>query len=394
VIGRASRGFALLLMLLPLGVAADDQTASDDALSDDAILGAPADSSMVVRSARLRLSFSDQAGHGYQSQAERASVATPGSEQLYVEQPQLEVEATQGKLTHRLWVPVDVVTAASADAIDATSSASRKNESVSFDLNTTYHATPSTEGSLRAATHIEEPFRSYQMGVGIAHSFAQDNALIAASVNQSIDEFDRFTIIGTRRGRAYRSSSNGNLALTQLLSPTTIGYVGYGGTLQVGELSNTWNAVRVGEHKLGREYLPRARGRHAFLARLAQALPFDAALHASYRFYADSWRVRAHTLETELFQRLGRVLVLRGVYRLHTQNAPWFWTSEIADGPVRSADSDLASFHAQTIGGGVAIDVARVGGLHSLHADLGYERYFRSNDLRVNVYTCGVGFGF
>ena len=394
MIGRASPWVALLLLFSPLGVAADGAAGAVDALSDEAILGPPAEPSMVVRSLRLRLTFYDQMGRGYQSQAERASAATPGSERLYVEQPQLEVVATQGDLTHRLWVPVDIVTAASADALDATSSASRNNESVGFDLSSTYHATAKTDGTLRAAAHLEEPFRSYQMGVGLTHSFAQDNALAALSVNQALDEFDRFTILGVRRGRAYRSSSNANLALTQLLSPTTIGYVGYGGTLQVGELSNTWNAVRIEGGKLGREYLPRARGRHALLVRLAQALPFAAALHAGYRFYADSWHVRAHTLEAELFQRLSRALYVRATYRFHTQNAPWFWTSEVADGPIRSADSDLAAFAAHTIGGGASIDIAKIGGVQSLHADLGYERYFRSNDLHVNVYTCGVGFGF
>jgi hypothetical protein len=60
----------------------------------------------------------------------------------------------------------------------------------------------------------------------------------------------------------------------------------------------------------------------------------------------------------------------------------------------RSADSDLAGLHAQTVGGGLAIDLDSVGQLRRMHADVGYERYFRSNDLRVNVYTCAVGFGF
>jgi hypothetical protein len=389
----APRWLWLLLSLsLPLGVAADDGGAGDGGLSDEAILGPTP--SMVVRAMRLRLTFYEQDGRGYQSQADRSSVAAPGSERLYVEQPQLEVEATQGRLTHRLWLPVDVVTAASADALDATTSASRNNESVGFDISSSYRATSATEGTLRAAAHIEEPFRSYQLGAAVSHAFAEDNALVSASVNQAVDEFDRFTIVGIRRGRAYRSSSNGNLALTQLLSPTTVGYLGYGGTLQVGELSNTWNAVRVPGGKLGREYLPRERARHALLGRLSQALPWQGALHASYRFYADSWRIRAHTLEAQLLQRVARALYLRATYRFHTQNAPWFWTSDVAGGPIRSADSDLAALQAHTIGGAAALDLERVGGVRNLHADIGYERYFRSNDLHVNVYTCAVGFGF
>jgi hypothetical protein len=60
----------------------------------------------------------------------------------------------------------------------------------------------------------------------------------------------------------------------------------------------------------------------------------------------------------------------------------------------RTADSDLASFTAQTVGGAAALDLPLRGGVRELHFDLGYERYFRSNDLRVNIYTCAVGFRF
>jgi hypothetical protein len=378
----------LALLLLPLGVAA-----GDDSLSDAEILGPP--SGMTVQSLRLRLSYYDQQGRGYQSQAQRANDAGPGSEALLVEQPQLELVATQGRLTHRLWLPVDIVTAASADALDVMSSASRKNEAGSFDLTTTYHANAATEGSLRAAVHFEEPFRSFQMGAGGSHSFAEDNTVVSASVNQALDEFDRFDIHGTRIGRVYRSSTNANLGLTQLLSQTTIGYLGYGGTIQAGELSNTWNAVPLSNGKLGREYLPRTRQRHALVGRVAQALPWDGALHGAYRFYTDSWQIRAHTLESNLYQRLSRAFYLRLTYRFHSQTAPAFWsTAAEPRASFRSADSDLADLRAHTLGAGAAMDLADLGGVRELHIDLGYDRYFRSNDLRVNIYTCGVGFRF
>jgi hypothetical protein len=384
------RALAMLCVLvwLPFNVAADDGD-----LSDEHILGAR--SGMRLTSLRLRLTAFDQDGHGYQSRADRAGVRKPGSEWLLVDQPQLEMVATSGRLTHRLWVPVDVVTSASADALDVIATASRHNESASFDLSSTYHVRPGSDVTLRAAVHVEEPFRSYQFGAGFAHSFADDNAVLSASVNQSTDEFDRFDIFGHRFGRTYRSSTNGNIGLSQLLSPTTVAYIGYGGTLQLGELSNTWNAVPLDDGTLGREYLPRRRGRHALLVRFAQALPWQGALHGSYRFYLDTWQIHAHTFEGNLWQHLGRAVSARLTYRYHSQNAPDFWTTDAAPGAVfRSADSDLAGLHAQTVGGGLAIDLASVGQLRRMHVDVGYERYFRSNDLRVNVYTCAVGFGF
>jgi hypothetical protein len=383
-----------LCVLLLAAVLAAAPARADDGLSDEAILGSrPA---FLIESMRLRYTHFDQEGHGYQSQADRPSPTQPGSEWLSVDQPQLEVVAQQGKFTHRLWVPIDVVSAASPDALDAVSTASRTNEAASFDLSSTYHASPVSEVTLHAAFHLEEPFRSWTLGVGGARSFADGNTTIAASLNQVFDWLDRFNLFGTRLGRRYRSSSNGNLSVTQLLSPTTVAYLGYGVTVQIGELSNTWNAVPLDSGELGLEQLPHLRHRHAFVGRIAQVLPWKAIVKGFYRFYVDNWGILAHTIEAQLYQRFGRHFYLRASYRYHVQTAASFFSlsAPAADGALRTADSDLAEFTAQTVGVLAAIDLKFVGRLQGLHLDVGYERYFRTNDLRVNIYTCSAGFRF
>jgi hypothetical protein len=371
----------LLLLLLALPARADDD------LSSQAILGTP--SRFRVESVRLRFTHYDQGGHGYQSQADRPSAQDPGKETLRVEQAQGEVVARQGKFTHRLWVPVDVVTAASPDALDAVSSASRLNTASTVDLSSTYHASPSSEITLREGFHLEEPFRSWLFGLGGARAFADGNTTLAASVNQAFDWLDRFELDGTRTGRAFRSSSNANLSVTQLLSPTTVGLVGYGATVQVGELSNGWNAVPLDDGKLGREHLPQLRHRHALVGRIAQALPWRGAAKGLYRFYIDDWRIRAHTVEGQLYQRLGRHLYLRGSYRYDQQTAARYFSlsAPAGEAALRTADSDLAAFHASTFGVLAAIDID-LPGAQVLHFDLGFDRFIRSNDLHSNVYTC------
>jgi uncharacterized protein DUF3570 len=380
----------LLLLALPARAGADG---GDDPLSSQEILGTPA--GFRIESARVRFTHFDQDGHGYQSQAERSSPGQPGRERLTVEQAQAEVVARQGNFTHRLWVPVDVVTAASPDALDAVSSASRLNTAETADLSTTYHATPQSELTVRGGLHLEEPFRAWLLGVGGAHSFADGNTTVAGSLNQAVDWFDRFDLEGTRVGRRFRSSTNANLSLTQLLSPTTVGLVGYGATVQIGELGNGWNAVPLADGTLGLEELPRLRHRHALVGRMAQWLPWSGAAKGLYRFYVDDWGILAHTFEGQLYQRLGRHLYLRGSYRYDTQRAArYFSVSASTDtGALRTADSDLAAFHATTIGvlAAIDIDLARA---RILHFDLGFERFVRSNDLRSNVYSCSSGFRF
>lgn len=383
----------LLAIALLLAVPLAGGLYADEPLSDSAILGP--DPGFHIDSLRLRYTHYDQEGRGYQSQADRSSPAEPGSEAVTVEQPQLEVVATQGRFTHRLWVPVDIVTAASPDALDAISTASRTNEAASLDLTSTYHMSHTSDLFLRAAFHLEEPFRSWALGVGGSRSFADDNTVISASLNQVFDWLDRFNIFGTRLGRDYRSSTNANLGVTQLLSPTTVAHLDYGVTVQLGQLSNTWNAVPLSIGSLGNELLPNLRHRHAFVGRIAQALPWWGAIHGFYRFYVDNWGIVAHTFEVALYQRVSRWGYLRVNYRVHNQTAPYFWTSSASTNAIyRTADSDLGAFTAQTLGVLAAVDLPFLRRVRSLHLDVGYERYFRTNDLRVNIYTCALGLLF
>ena len=359
-----------------------------------------------IESVRLRFTRYEQAGAGYQSAA--APAGQPGSERELVEQPQAEIVARVGeRITERLWVPVDVVTAASPDHSqygipvnslppDAISTASRTNVAASVDTLTTYRWDRSTDVFFRAALHLEEPFESWTYGIGANRSFAEDNTVVGASLNQVVDWFDHFTLAGHRRGRAGRSTTNLNASLTQILSPTTIAALSYGGTLQLGTLGNTWSSVPLTDGTRGDERLPRQRLRHALAARLAQWLPWEGALRMSYRAYFDDWSVQAHTLETHLVQRLTRGLYVRGVYRVHWQSAVRFFTTgaDPADPGERTADSDLARFVAQTVGGAASFDVGPSRFARNAHVDVGYERYFRSNGLTVDITTCGLGFTF
>jgi hypothetical protein len=368
------------------------------------IAATPAAPPWVVESVRVRYTQFAQSGLGYQSAA--GPMGSPGSEWARIEQPQAEVTARVGeRLVQHIWIPVDAVTAASPDHsrygqpydfVDTVSTASRSTLTGTLDTLTSYRADAVTDVSFRAAFHIEEPFESWIVGMGAARSFAEDNTVVGASLNQVIDWFDRFDLNGDRHGRVTRSTTNVNLDVTQVLSPTTLANVGYGGTLQRGELTNTWSSVRMADGTRGTEVVPNDRWRHALAARLAQWLPWEGALLTSYRAYFDSWGIGAHSVEAVVHQRLWPGFTLRANYRYHWQSAPGFFT--IAAEPMgmgyRTSDSDLAALHAQTWGGAAMIDLPLVRGAHHLHLDLGYERYVRSNNLTVLVTTCGLGFTF
>ena len=303
--------------------------------------------------------------------------------------------ATQGNGTYSVVVPVDIISNASPHALDAITSASLRNEAGSVEIGADYKTTPHTDVFVHGGMHLEETFRSWDIGFGWRRSFADDNTVVQVTGNQIVDWFDHFAVGGLRLGRVFRSTSNLNLDLTQLLSPTTYAVLEYGVTLQIGTLGNTWNAVPLTDFTRGDERLPSLRQRHALSGRLVQGLPWRAAVHGSYRFYVDNWGLIGNTLEGAYVQRLAPFLYLRGTYRFHHQTGVDFF-STLADpnAPLRTADSDLQRLRAQTFGVVAASDVRFTKHARELHVDVGYERYFRSNDLSVNMYSCSVGLQF
>ena len=390
--------FGLLAAAHPAAAQTAAPMAGSEALSDSEILGAPS-ARVHVESVTTRVSGFSQYGYGYQSQA--GPPMGPGSERLTVFEPQVEIVATQGdRLTHRVWIPIDVVTNASPNGIsqaqDVVSSASRHVLSGAIDWATTYKATPVVDVTMRSGIHLENPFRSWYAALGATRALADQNTVVGATVVGILDWFDDFDIQGQRLGRTQRSTTTGSVSLTQVLSPTTVATLNYGLTVQQGTLGNTWNSVPLADGSRGPELLPSERVRHAVVARMAQYLPWNGALRLYYRFYADDWGIVAHSVEGLLNQRVTKMLYVGALYRFHTQTGPYFFTTDAPlDATLRVADSDLAPLQSQTIGGRVVGDVPVNGStVRRLHFELEYDRYVRTNDLTMTIVSCALGLHF
>jgi hypothetical protein len=371
------------------------------ALADDAFqLTAPKPRGFEIESVDTAFTAYEQKGFGYQSKAGPLLLG-PGSQRLTVFQPQVLVLARQGeRITHRLWVPIDVVTAASANALDkgrvppdVMTQASRQNQAIAFDWTATYAAPRDFSASARNNVHVEENFRSWGTGAGATMSFAEDNATLSANANQIFDWFTKYDALGHKLGRTTRSTTNGNVGFTQILTPTTVVHANYGLSAQYGENTNTWNTVPFATFERIAEHVPRHRTRHALVGRFAQFLPWNGALKGFYRFYADGWGIVAHAAEVQLLQRLSPLLFVRGSYRYYTQTAASFFTTLAQrEMPFFSADSDLGRFDSQTAGFKLSAEVPFL--FRGAHIDAGYERYWRTDGLTVNVALWQAGARF
>jgi hypothetical protein len=391
---------ALVAVVVPsasLLVEARASAAGDDggsSLSDQRILDAMG-AGLRVQSVMTRVTAFDQFGHGYQAQG-GLTPTSAGSERAVILEPEVEIVASQGdRITHRLFVPVDVVSNASADAIDVVTAASRHVEGGSIDWTTTYRATQALDLTMRNALRLEEPFRSWHSGFAVRRSFAEEATVLSASVLDVFDWFDRFDIHGSRHGHTDRNGTTASISLTQVLSPTLVANINYGITVMEGELGNTWNSVPLATGQRGAEILPALRTRHALVGRASQWLPWNGALRLYYRFYADDWGIVAHSAEGQLMQRLSPELYVGAYYRFHTQSGAYFFTNLAPDdGTLRVADSDLAPLDSHTVGGKVVVDLPLYGEIRALHLEVSVERYVRTNDLQMNVMSWATGFRF
>ncbi len=342
-----------------------------------------------------------QNGRGLQSRATNDS-SMAGSEDAWIFQNLLAFQLRQDRnAVHNLAIPVDVVSAASTDALDAVSTASRDTEAVDVDYLLTLRDNATTTYQLRVRPHYEEHWISEGIGGAVIHSFAEDNATFRAGVELTLDSFDAIQPSGFDPGPyVNRFTAGFHAGISQLLSPTTMVSGLYQFTAQFGYLETTYNSVPYEQGGRVPERMPRQRGRHSLSGELRQAIPESGTyLMLSYRFYADSFQATAHTAQGTLTQEIGDFW-LRGHFRFHYQDAPWFWmpmaSSDMPAWAPRTADSDLATLHAQEIGLSARWFFERQGALtaRSSFVSVGYLHYWRSNGLATHLATVEMGLGF
>jgi Protein of unknown function (DUF3570) len=339
---------------------------------------------------RLRLTSYSQEGHGYQSVA--GSLAGPGSERALIIQPQALIGIRQSsKIHHEVVIPIDIVSAASTNAIDILSHASGVNEAGGAELTSRFDLSSEDQLTSHLAWHEEEPLGSGSFGLGATHALADDNAVLGFSGQATFDRFDYLVSNGKRHGKRERTSLNGNLSLSQLLSPTAVFDLNYGLTFQQGTLQTTYNSVPlVGGTERADEIFPRTRTRQGVQARVAQHLPASrTTVRAAYRYYWDSFQLRAHTAELEVHQYLAPRLIARGSYRYYAQTGVDFFATAFSPArgaSARTSDSDLAPFGAHEWGFKLLWLAHQKNTL-----DLSYAHYARDNGLIANIVSFGYG---
>ena len=240
-------------------------------------------------------------------------------------------------------------------------------------------------------------FRRAVVDVGLAYSGEHDYKSTAGSLDVRLASEDNNTTLalGTAFTADQIDSTGGAVTgetrqvndflvgLTQVLSPYDIAKVNLTYARGRGYFSDPYKLVDV---------RPRQRNETAVLTQWNHSFASESTLRSSYRYYSDTFGVKAHTFGLEFAQGVGGAWTLTPALRYYTQSAADFYFGPVYDpvlGPpfppgyltnppvYSSADQRLSAFGAVTIG--MRVD-KRFG---AWNVDFRYDYYEQRGDWRL-----------
>ena len=306
----------------------------------------------------------------------------PGLQRVRADSPSVQLQLPlAGRWSLDATATRDSVSGASPRWHSSISGASRMRDNRSaFDARVDHHGDRDT-WSLGVATSDEHDYESRAVSAQWRHSTENNNrswSLSASHARDRIGSSDNATLDERRR------STSLGLGLTQVLSVVDVAQLSLSVTEGRGFFSDPYKSLDSRpDHR--RQTALQLRWNHH-----VQAL--NATLRGSWRYYRDSFGVRAHTVGLEWVAPVSERLAITPLLRAHTQSAASFYFDPVY-GPVGepyppgyfsnpptylSADHRLSAFGALTVGLKLSAELGR-----HWSADLRLERYEQRGGWRV-----------
>lgn len=274
-------------------------------------------------------------------------------------QPQVVFQ--KDALDHRLQVSVDYL-------LDVISSASIAAGAAALGGDKVFTEWRHESGASLGYTH-----KGWRFGVGGRYSTESDYTAKSGRISLQKELFDRNSTVSMSyahsRNHAYRVRNNigdrspwtstgdsnllaghqASLGWTQVFHPRVLGGAVLEASALRGPQDNPYRRARNGQNE--RHPLQRNRLALSFWTRALVHRRW--ALAPMYRFYIDSWKVSAHSLDLRLHLRAASFLRLRARYRFYWQSGAFFWRADgdyDAEAPFITDDPKTAQFVSHTPG--------------------------------------------
>jgi hypothetical protein len=163
------------------------------------------------------------------------------------------------------------------------------------------------------------------------------------------------------------------LGLTQILSPTWIASANIEAVSDDGFLGSPYRAARVfGTTVLERN--PRTRSSRAFKFRVMGEVTPGNAVRAEYRYFWDTWDIKAHTTELGYTRQFGDLWLVDWYGRYYTQNRALFYSDNAtSETTYVSRNRQLSTYKTYGIGAKMSYTAKRVPGSYEIKLNAAYE---------------------
>jgi hypothetical protein len=156
-----------------------------------------------------------------------------------------------------------------------------------------------------------------------------------------------------------------SVGLSQILTRTLIGSFNYEVLTDQGYLQSPYRKILYRNPGAGLGYTqaeqiyPNTRTSNAGSIQLKYYAPWRAAFTGSYRYFSDTWGIRAHTAEFGYTHPAFKRLIFDGSFRYYTQNAATFFSDLFPRANSQNfmaRDRELAAFNSYTVGFGASYE--------------------------------------
>ena len=220
------------------------------------------------------------------------------------------------------------------------------------------------------------------MVMGYINSEESDYTANTANFSISQDMFGELTTVTMGYSRGWdtvrkngqagfaepATRNNYQLDLSQIITKNTLVGVSFEAITDEGYLHNPYRSVRYLDpsNSIGYSYQPEVYPHtHTSTAITLQAryyLPYRAALHAEYRYYNDSWGVKANNAQLDYTHPFGNDWTFELKYRIYSQTSADFYSDlfpRIDAQNFLARDKELSALSNQTMGAGISYEFAK-----------------------------------
>ena len=302
---------------------------------------------------------------------------------------------------------VDTVTGASIDMVVLGASPLHEvRKQKNFGVDYLYGKTTYSVG---IESSIENDYDDSTASFAIAQDMFGDLTTVTLSASRGWDIITRVIDAQHDKDPNFRKRSDRKtwgLGISQILTRNLIAGFDYEAITEQGYLQNPYRAIRYLAAPGSTIYLtapeiyPGTRTSNATALRLKYYLPWRASLTGKYRYYFDTWDIRAHTAEIDYTQPLYHDSMIGDItYRYYRQNSASFY-SDLFQVPNQqnymARDRELASQTNNTMGLALTYDFVK--SRHwfvkkasaSLHYDYIMYRYLDFRDASQRQYPAGL----